>query len=41
MKIKNSYDGLFKKINKHSKRLSLLVRLIDELNNNFDEDSEE
>ena len=40
MKIKNNYDHLYKKVNKHSKKLSLLVKIIDELNNNLEDSSE-
>jgi len=40
IKIKNNYDNLYRKISKHSKKLSLLVKIIDELNNNLDESSE-
>ena len=40
MKIKNNHDHLYKKVSNHSKKLSLLVKIIDELNNNLDDSSE-
>ena len=40
-KVSNNYNHLFKKMNKHSKRLSLLVKVIDELNYDIDDLSED
>ena len=38
---RNSYDLLFGKLNKNSKKFAILVKLIDDLKENLDESSEE
>ncbi len=40
-KITNNYNNLYKKMNKNSKRLSLLLKIIDELNNDIEDELSE
>jgi hypothetical protein len=40
-KITNNYNHLYKKMNKNSKRLSLLIKIIDELNNDIEDEVSE